>query len=186
MLKIVALFTAAAVIAIAAAGVLESRAVGSPAEPGRKVIDGVPFIKQKDKYCGPAAMASVVQFYGNEIGQDEIAEAVFTPGLDGALISDMENYAKAQGYRTEAVNGSEESLTSLIDEGTPAILLVDRGKWKVSVPHYYVVYGYDAIKETFILHTGEKGGQEIPYDKLDGEWKKMNRLMLILRKEPTP
>lgn len=182
MRNIRVLLIAAAVITIAAAGVFESRADNAPAGPGRKVIDGVPFIKQKDKYCGPAAMASVMQFYGNEIGQDEIAEAVFTPGLDGALISDMENYAKAQGYRTEAVNGSEESLAALIDEGTPAILLVDRGKWKVSVPHYYVVYGYDSVKETFVLHTGEKGGQEIPYDRLDGEWKKMNRLMLVIRK----
>lgn len=182
MLKIVALFTAAAVIAIAAAGVFESRAADAAAEPGKVTIDGVPFIKQKDKYCGPAAMASVMQFYGRDVGQDEIAEAVFTPGLDGALISDMENYARAEGYKTEAVNGSEESLTVLIDEGTPVILLVDRGKWKVSVPHYYVVYGYDPVKEVFILHTGEKGGQEIPYDKLDGEWKKMNRLMLVIRK----
>ena len=181
MLRIRALLIAAAVIAIAAAGVFESRAAGSPAAPGRKVIDGVPFVKQKDKYCGPAAMASLMQFYGSETGQDEIAEAVFTPGLDGALISDMENYARAQGYKTEAVNGSEESITALIDEGTPVILLVDRGKWKVSVPHYYVVYGYDPVKETFVLHTGEKGGQEIPYDRLDGEWKKMNRLMLVIR-----
>jgi ABC-type bacteriocin/lantibiotic exporter with double-glycine peptidase domain len=182
MLRIKALVIAAAVVTIAAAGAFEARADGSPAGPGRKVIDGVPFVKQKDDYCGPAAMASIMQFYGNEIGQDVIAEAVFTPGLDGALISDMENYAKAQGYRTEAVNGSRESLRAVIDEGAPAILLVDRGKWKVSVPHYYVVYGYDSAKKTFILHTGEKGGQEISYDKLNGEWKKMNRLMLVIRK----
>lgn len=182
MRNIRVLLIAAVVITIAAAGVFESRADSAPAAPGRKVIDGVPFIKQKDRYCGPAAMASVMQFYGRDIGQDEIAEAVFTPGLGGALISDMENYAKAEGYRTEAVNGSEESLAMLVDEGTPAILLVDRGKWKVSVPHYYVVYGYDTVKEAFILHTGEKGAQEISYEKLDGEWKKMNRLMLVIRK----
>ncbi len=182
MLKIITLFAAAALLVIADAAASESRPGGATPRPGRVIIDGVPFVKQKDKYCGPAAMASVMQFYGRETGQDEIAEAVYTPGLDGALISDMENYARAEGYRTEAVNGSEGSLTALIDEGVPAILLVDRGKWKVSVPHYYVVYGYDAGKKTFILHTGDKGEQEITYDKLDGEWKKMNRLVLVIRK----
>lgn len=181
MLKIITLFAAAAILTAAAAA-SESRPGGAPSEPARVIIDGVPFVKQKDKYCGPAAMASVMQFYGRDVGQDEIAEAVYTPGLDGALISDMENYARAEGYRTEAVNGGEESLAALVDEGVPAILLVDRGKWKVSVPHYYVVYGYDAAKGTFILHTGDKGGQEIPFEKLDGEWKKMNRLMLVIRK----
>ena len=182
MLKIITLFAAAALLTAAAASASESRPGNATSKPGRIIIDGVPFVKQKDKYCGPAAMASVMQFYGRDVGQDEIAEAVYTPGIDGALISDMENYARAEGYETEAVNGSEESLTALIDEGVPAILLVDMGKWKVSVPHYYVVYGYDASKKTFILHTGDKGGQEITFEELDGEWKKMNRLVLVIRK----
>jgi len=147
-----------------------------------KVIDGVPFVKQKDKFCGPAAMASVLEYYGDEVSQDEIAEKVYTPKLDGALISDMENFARDQGYRAETMNGDIAALEAEIDKGVPVILLVEKGKWMVSVPHYYVVYGYDKGKEVFILHTGDKSGQEVKFDKLDSEWEKMNRLMLIVRK----
>lgn len=155
---------------------------GDPAVISGKVISGVPFVKQKDQFCGPAAMASVLAYYGDNITQEEIAEKVYTPKLDGALISDMENYARDSGYKAVTVNGDITALEKEIDEGVPVILLVDRGKWMVSVPHYYVVYGYDTGKETFYVNTGDEGGVEIPFERLDGEWEKMNRLMLIVQK----
>lgn len=146
------------------------------------VVGNVPFVKQRDKFCGPAAMASVMQFYGKEINQDEIAEQVYIPELNGALISDMENFARDNGYSTSSTNGDFELLKSHLDNDHPVILLVDRGKWKVSVPHYYVAYGYNNSKETIILHTGFNEAQEISFEDLDREWKKMNRLMLVVYK----
>ena len=144
------------------------------------VIEDVPFVKQKDKYCGPSAMATVLQFYGQDVSQDEIAEAIYIPELNGTLISDMENYASAKGYSVHTSNGNIEELKTNIDNGIPVILLVDKGKWKVSVPHYYVAYGYNEEKETIILHTGYKKDQETSYAKLNKEWERMNNLMLVI------
>jgi ABC-type bacteriocin/lantibiotic exporter with double-glycine peptidase domain len=144
------------------------------------IVENVPFVKQKDKFCGPASMASVMQFYGEDIGQDEIAEEIYIPELNGALISDMENYARDNGYSVESVNGNIEMLKSNLDENNPVILLVDKGKWKVSVPHYYVAYGYNDLNRTVIIHTGYKQNQEISYEKLDQEWERMNNLMLTI------
>jgi ABC-type bacteriocin/lantibiotic exporter with double-glycine peptidase domain len=149
-------------------------------EPQDRYIRNVTFVKQKDKYCGPSAMASVLQFHGQDIDQDEIAEVIYIPELNGALISDMENYALSNGYHVESTNGNLESLKSNIDIGNPVILLVDKGKWKVSVPHYYVAYGYNEQKETVILHTGYKQNQDIGYEQLEKEWQKMNNLMLVI------
>jgi ABC-type bacteriocin/lantibiotic exporter with double-glycine peptidase domain len=142
----------------------------------------VPFVKQKDKFCGPAAMASVLEYYGDDVAQDEIAENVYTPKLDGALISDMENFARDSGYRAETINGDIGLLEAEIDKGVPVILLVEKGKWMVSVPHYYVAYGYDPEEKYVIVHTGYESGVSIPFDRLDGEWEKMNRLMLVITK----
>jgi len=144
------------------------------------IVENVPFVRQNDKFCGPAAMASVMQFYGQNIDQDEIAEEIYIPQLNGALISDMENFAGDSGYTVKSTNGSIELLKSNLDNKQPVILLVDKGKWRVSIPHYYVAYGYNDEKETVLLHTGDKRDQEINFDKLDQEWKKMNRLMLVI------
>lgn len=149
---------------------------------GAKIIKNVPFVKQKDKFCGPAAMASVMNFYGQDVSQDQIAKEVYSPELKGALISDMENFARKMGYKASTVNGDENTLISLVDEGIPSIILVDLGIWVVSVPHYYLVYGYNRSKETFIINTGFTRNKEIEFKDLDKEWEKMNRLMLIVRK----
>lgn len=153
----------------------------TPAVKSGSVINGVPFVKQKDEFCGPAAMASVLGYHGDNISQEEIAEEVYTPKLDGALISDMENFARGRGYDAETVSGDTSSLEKEIDEGVPVILLVDKGRWMVSVPHYYVVYGFDTENRVFIVNTGEEEGVEISYERLDREWEKMNRLMLIVK-----
>jgi len=146
-----------------------------------RTIQNVPFVKQKDQFCGPAAMASVLNFYGQNISQEEISKDVYTPELNGALISDMENFAREMGYKVQTINGDSNKLTSLIDEGVPPIVLVDLGMWIVSVPHYYVVYGYNKSKTTFLIYTGFHN-KEINFTDLDKEWEKMNRLMLIVRK----
>ncbi len=146
------------------------------------VIENVPFVKQKDDFCGPAAMASVMAHYGSTLTQDDVAQVVYTPALNGALISDMENFAREQGFKSKTENGSIEQLKTLIVEGVPVILLVDRGKWRVSVPHYYVVYGYSSSRNTFVLHTGFEQDREIESSRLDSEWEKMNRLMLVIEK----
>jgi ABC-type bacteriocin/lantibiotic exporter with double-glycine peptidase domain len=147
-----------------------------------KIIKNVPFVKQKDKFCGPAAMASVMNFYGQNVNQDQIAKEVYSPDLKGALISDMENFAREMGYDASTINGDENTLISLVDEGIPSIILVDLGIWVVSVPHYYVVYGYNKSNETFIINTGFTPNKEIKFKDLDKEWEKMNRLMLIVKK----
>ncbi len=147
-----------------------------------RTIENVPFVKQKNQFCGPAAMASVMTFFGQEISQEEIANNVYTSKLKGALISDMENFAKAMGYEAVTINGDTSILFSHIDQGIPTIVLVDRGGPFLSIPHYYVVYGYDKSKNTFIIHTGFESDREIDISQLEDEWTKMNRLMLIVRK----
>ncbi|MGI9533690.1 MAG: cysteine peptidase family C39 domain-containing protein [Thermodesulfobacteriota bacterium] len=147
------------------------------------VIQNVPFVKQKYRFCGPAALTSVFRYYGLSTDQDEIAESVYTPELNGSLISDMKHYAEENGFRAFTDNGNIDKLLLLIDQKTPVILLVDKGKLGVNIQHYYVVYGYNPQKNSFTIHDGRKSGREIGSGKLDGEWKKMNRFMLVINNE---
>ncbi|MEW6144774.1 MAG: C39 family peptidase [Thermodesulfobacteriota bacterium] len=182
MSRILSLTIVLAATQVFLTGCAQNNTIAGKNPTAAEVIRGVPFVKQKNKFCGPAAMASVLKYYGDEVTQEEIAEAVYTPKLDGALISDMENFARDSGYRAETINGNIDSLEAEIDKGIPVIVLVEKGKWMLSVPHYYVAYGYDAEEKVFIVHTGYESGERIPFDRLDREWEKMNRLMLIVTK----
>lgn len=142
-----------------------------------KVLD-VPFVKQKDNFCGPASLSSVLNFYGIKVSQEDIGKAVYNPKLKGALITDLENYAKSLGLNAKAKQGSLEDLKTYIDEGIPPIILVDLGKFFVSIPHYMVVIGYEG--DNFFLHTGYEEAKEIKARDLDKIWSKMGRVMLIV------
>jgi len=146
------------------------------------IISRVPFIKQEYQYCGPAALTSVFMYYGDHINQDEVARHVYTDSLNGSLITDMKYYAVQLGYDVEIENGDADLLRSYIDKNVPVILLVDRGLSVVTIQHYYVVYGYVPGDNLFIIHDGEKAKRVIRQDDLDKEWKKMNRLMLVIQK----
>jgi ABC-type bacteriocin/lantibiotic exporter with double-glycine peptidase domain len=149
---------------------------------GDSIIQGVPFIKQRYNYCGPAAIASVMKYYGDYKDQEEIAGYVYTSELDGSLVSDMRYYAEQNGYSSYTSSSNLGELESILDNQKPAILLVDRGRWKVSIPHYYVVYGYNPNKKIFIINDGIEEARRINYSELESEWKKMNHIMLIMSK----
>ena len=147
------------------------------------IIENVPFIKQKYRFCGPAALTSVMRYYGQDIDQETVAENVYTPELKGSLISDMKHYAVESGFSASTENGDLEQLMLLIDQKKPVILLVDKGKLGVKVQHYYVAYGYNPERNSFTVHDGKKSGREISYIKLNREWEKMNWLMLVIDNE---
>ncbi|MDW8032955.1 MAG: peptidase C39 family protein [Aquificaceae bacterium] len=138
----------------------------------------VPFVKQRDQFCGPASLSSVLQFYGMAISQEAIGERVHHPKLKGALITDLENYAKSLGLRVETRKGDVKDLRLLIDRGIPPIILVETGRFGVSSPHYMVVVGYE--EDAFLLHTGYEKLKKVEEKELDRAWVKMGRVMLVV------
>ncbi len=140
-----------------------------------KILD-VPFVKQHSRFCGPAALSSVFKYYGLEISQEEIGKKVYTPKLKGALISDLENFAKSRGFKTLSGQGNIEKIKSFIDSNIPVIVLVDLGFWIISKPHYLVVVGYN--EKGFIVHTGYEKNKLIPYREFKKIWKKSGNVFL--------
>ncbi len=138
----------------------------------------VPFVKQKSDFCGPASLSAVFGYYGKDVDQEEIAKVVYSPKLKGALITDLQKYAESLGFKTSLIQGSTIDIKKYIDRNIPVIILVDFGKFFVSIPHYMVVTGYD--EDYFVVHTGYEANRKIREEKLDTMWSKMGRVMLII------
>ncbi|WP_456393033.1 C39 family peptidase [Persephonella sp.] len=138
----------------------------------------VPFVKQQSEFCGPAALSSVLRYYNLDISQEEIAKKVYIPKLKGALLSDLENYARSLGFKTISGQGSINKIKEFIDSKKPVIVLVDYGLLFISSPHYLVVVGYN--KNGFIVHDGYRAFEEIPYRKFRKLWKKLGNVYLVV------
>ncbi|NIW44576.1 MAG: hypothetical protein GWN30_07355, partial [Gammaproteobacteria bacterium] len=58
----------------------------------------VPFFPQLDYQCGPASLAGVLNYYGDHVGPDEIAEAIYRENIRGTVSLDMVLYVRKRGF----------------------------------------------------------------------------------------
>ena len=147
-------------------------------DPGSSIIEGVPFVRQGSHYCGPASLASVLAYYQAGADQAAIAKTVYTEKLKGALITDLENYARSQGFETRLGQGTSEDIKSFLREKKPVIVLVDLGFWAFSRPHYLVVTGFD--EAGFVAHTGYEASKAFPYAEFEKIWAKKGSVYLLV------
>ena len=71
-------------------------------------IEGVPFVRQESGFCGPASLAAVMTYHGEPTDQKTVAAAVYSEKLQGALITDLERYAREAGFGTASGRGTAE------------------------------------------------------------------------------
>ena len=141
-------------------------------------IEGVPFIAQAREQCGPAALSSVLSYYGLDVTPETIAKTTYNKKLKGSLITDLEIFARGLAFQTESGRGTIEDLRTFIREGKPVIALVDMGRWFVSQPHYLVLFGYSP--EGLIAHDGEKASRLFGHPDFEKMWEKMGRTYLLV------
>jgi len=148
------------------------------ADPVSLEIQGVPFVKQESHFCGPASLDSVFAYYGLAMDQGAIAKVVYTEKLKGALITDLENFAKGQGFQTRLDQGTIDDIKASLKENRPVIVLVDLGFWIFSQPHYLVITGFN--DKGFIAHTGYEASKLFRYDEFEKIWKKKGSVYLLV------
>lgn len=150
-------------------------------EPARAhFLSEVPFFAQEDHYCGPAALASILNFYGKELSQEEIAESIYIPQVKGTLNLDLLLYARKQGFETEILNCDLERLKKDLSGGHPLIVFLNLGRSLYPIRHYAVVVGYDDTQQVIVIHSGGRKNQIISYKKFQKAWKKTGYWCLLI------
>lgn len=145
-----------------------------------KYIKGVPFYPQEENYCGPASMASVLRYWGDNVSQEETARDIFIPVLKGTITVDMVNYARKRGFQASSYKGNLESLKEEVDKGHPLILYIHMGIPLVPRRHYMVVVGYDETKKAVIAYSGKDKDLLIPYEDLLKSWRRTGYWTLLI------
>lgn len=140
--------------------------------PGTSYIKDVPFFSQKRYYCGPASLASVMNFYGVSVSEEETAKQVYNPKLNGALSMDMLNYARAKGLDAAYYKGSMEDIKKEISLGRPVIMFLDLGYFFYPVRHYIVAVGYDDKIGYLIAYSGAEKDKTFSYREIQAAWEK--------------
>jgi len=135
-----------------------------------QLIENVPFFPQGKNQCGPASLASVLNYWGIALSPQEIGDAIWSPGARGTLDLDMVMYARRKGLIAQQYAGTVEDLKRNIEEKIPLIVLVDEGFWIYQRDHFMVVIGYNPKGP--IVHSGKEARHPIPWADFLRTWER--------------
>jgi ABC-type bacteriocin/lantibiotic exporter with double-glycine peptidase domain len=137
--------------------------------PQKHFIENVPIYRQTYMDCGPTSIRMILNFYGKNYSQEEIVKARKGRGTG---VSDMESYARTQGFEVHPFyDWKKEEMKYLLAQGYPLIAVgMPPPEWSKSgrylgEGHYVVLVGYDDLKKIFTVHDPSPGRRmQIPYD----------------------
>ena len=148
-------------------------------------IENVPPVAQKAYQCGPAALESVIRYWGRDINVTSMTETLFKPGSMGVLNFTLSEYARTQGFWTEiheeenTGNGINELKTWILRKIPPVVMLKTGILW-VPTYHFVVLRGHDDTDQIFYANIGEPETYAIPYSELRSRWKASGNWYLII------
>jgi ABC-type bacteriocin/lantibiotic exporter with double-glycine peptidase domain len=142
-------------------------------------IENVPFYRQGENSCGPAALAGVASFWGQQVNVEQIITRVYLPELRGTLPMDMERFMREEGFQTSSSSGTLDDLKAGVRKNIPVICLLDLGFSLYHKPHYVTVIGFDDTNGVVIAHDGVNANTVIGYEKFLKEWVRAGNWMLV-------
>ncbi len=143
-------------------------------------IENVPFVRQGENSCGPAALASVASYWGQQADLAQIKARVYLPELRGTLPMDMERFMREEGFLTSSSSGTLDALKAQVRKNVPVICLLDLGFSLYRRPHYVTVIGFDDVSRALIAHDGVNANTVIGYEKFVKKWGRAGNWMLVV------
>ena len=144
------------------------------------LIETVPFIPQRDYYCGPASLAMVLRYWGADADQDAIASELFIKSIKGTLNFDLEFYARRQGFEARSFRGSLAEIKAHLRQNRPLIVFQDLGLGGYEIPHFAVLIGYNEARGEMIAHSGTTEYKVMSHQEFLRTWERRQRWTLLI------
>lgn len=145
----------------------------------RELVD-TPFFPQTEYHCGPAALATVMQYLDVPAIPDDLAPMIYTPGLQGSLQVEMVAASRRFELLPVQLDGKFESLLREVDAGNPVLVLQNLGLDSYTFWHYAVVVGYDLETQSIVLRSGTEKRLVRPFDVFERTWQRSDYWALII------
>ena len=152
----------------------------SDAIPDQHRIAEVPFFAQTQNQCGPATLATVLSYRGQQASPTGLAKTVFVPKRGGSLQIELVAQARQADQLAYTLQPKLADLLTEIANNNPVIVLQNlRFDWWPKW-HYAVVKGYNLNKKTLILNSGEREDYQVPWQLFDKTWARAKRWGLVI------
>lgn len=147
-------------------------------------ISGVPFVAGEPGACGPAALSSLLAFWGDPVSADDIGRALAPPShsWSGILPMDLARFAASRGSALQArtLIGSLDVLREHVRRDQPLIAFLDLGVGPWRQGHFVVVIGYRDTPGEVLVYSGREPDTTMSYDRFARAWKRGGSWALTL------
>ena len=150
-------------------------------------LKDVPFFSQDAYQCGPAALATVLQWDGEPVTPAELRPALYVPDKHGTLQVEMVGEARARGRLVYRLPPQIDSLLTELEAGHPVVVLQNLGLGWWPVWHYAVVVGFDPVEPDIILRSGRHRRWVTPLPLFERTWARSgNWAIAVLNPQQLP
>lgn len=131
---------------------LGERVASAFAEPVE--LSEVPFFPQEAYQCGPAALATVLNWSGVAVTPEALTPQVYLPERKGTLAIELMAAARRHGRVPYVLRPELEALLAEVAAGHPVLVLQNLGLDWLPRWHYAVVVGFDLGRGEIVLRSG--------------------------------
>jgi tetratricopeptide (TPR) repeat protein len=129
-----------------------------------------PFFEQEDLNCGPAALTSVLRYYGANADVKTLRDQVFSPKAKGSLTLEVGAAPRRYGFVSYPLPRRFDALIQEISARHPVLVLQNLGFSWFPQWHYSTVVGFDPATDDLILHSGKTANYRIARRTFIATW----------------
>lgn len=131
-----------------------------------------PFNPQLEYQCGPAALATLLQFQQLDVTPDALVQEVYLPDRKGSLQIELVAAARRHNMLPYVIDKKLLDLLNEIQAGNPVLVLQNLGLDAFPQWHYAVVVGYDLDKDEIYLRSGEFKRHVNSFSRFERTWQR--------------
>ncbi|MCX4188865.1 PA2778 family cysteine peptidase [Methylophaga sp. OBS3] len=145
-----------------------------------KELSDVPFYPQTEYQCGPAALATVLQYRGKNVLPDDLVDKVYIPEKQGSLQIEMVAATREQGLVPYVITPKLTALLAQIEAGNPVLVMQNLSYQWMPFWHYAVVVGFDVANNELILRSGETKRWRTSFATFERTWARSDYWGLVI------